>query len=410
MSLPRAPIVFLGPSARREEIAQILPTAQLAPPIARDDLWRAREQGGCIFLIIDGLFNHHLAVSPREIIDVIRDGALVLGASSMGALRGAECWPVGMRGLGVITRLYRLGWLDSDDEVAVATNPDDNFASISVALINVRFAASRALRSGLIDRQAADAIVQAAQRLYFADRRWPVILRHAGLDDKADALAYFCRNCDLKKRDALDAARVLARSLQRNPRLADDHARRDARSLARPERYPGHDRHLGMEPGELAVGLTKWLFGTGRYQPYIWSLVSGQPELHEVVETVVAAEALAETRRDALARILSRRLADITTFASELWNELDFVDELDAELMRWYAAGTLASCVSEFEPSVLQRVRDEVAIAHGVNDWTMLCEEVVDDRLFDAIPFTWIEEACLRMARARCWRSRAVRA
>lgn len=408
MSPSRAPVVFLGPSARREEIAQILPSAQFASPIARDDLYRAREQGGSVFLIIDGLFNHHLAVSPREIIDVIRDGALVLGASSMGALRGAECWPVGMHGLGVITRLYRLGWLDSDDEVAVATKPDDDFASISVALINVRFAASRALRRGLVDRQVAGAIVQAAQRLYFPDRRWPVILRQAGLGDKADSLARFCRDCDLKKRDALDAARVLARRLQRHPRLADDHARRDASLFARPERYPGHDRHLGVEPGQLAVGLTKWLFGTGRYQPYIWSLVSGQPELHEVVETVDAAGALAETRRDALARVLSRLLADVTTFAPELWNELDFVDELDAELMRWYASRIVANLVSELEPNVLQRVRDEVAIAHGVNDWAMLRQEVVGDRLFDAIPFAWIEEACLQMARARCWRSHAV--
>jgi hypothetical protein len=165
-----APIVFLGPSARREELAAVCPTAQFLPPIQRDDLYRARERGGSIFLIIDGMFSHCLAVSPREIIDVIRDGALVLGASSMGAVRSAECWPSGMRGLGVIARLYRMGRLDSDDEVAVSVDPVNEFASLTVALINVRFAVSGARRRRLLDQDSAAAIVRAAKQIHFPDR------------------------------------------------------------------------------------------------------------------------------------------------------------------------------------------------------------------------------------------------
>lgn len=402
--MTQAPIVFLGPSARREEIAAILPEAQFLPPVAREDLYRAREQGGCIFLVIDGVFTHQLAISPREVIDVVRDGALVFGASSMGALRGAECWPVGMQGLGAITRMYRLGWLDSDDEVAVATNPDDGFAALSVALVNVRYAVSKARRRGLIDRATADTIVQTAQRLFFPDRRWSTILGQAGLGDQAESLERFCRGFDLKRQDALDAARTVAGALQRHPGLAGDHARRHVRPFAQSERYPGHDRHLGMAPDALAEELVRWLFGTGRYQAHVWPLVSGEPEMREVVESVTDPDERAEARREALAGVLARRLADVESLAPVLWAELEFMDELDAELMRWHATRAVAApAPAEPDPGVLRRVRDEVAIAHGLLDWAMLREEVVDDLLFDAIPLAWIEDACRHLARARSW-------
>jgi hypothetical protein len=408
MSEAPAVIVFLGPSVRREEIAGILPGARILPPVARDDLYRAREQGGSIFLIIDGVFTHQLAISPREVVDVARDGALVFGAASMGALRGAECWPVGMRGVGVITRLYRLGWLDSDDEVAVATNPDDEFAAVSLALVNVRYAISKALRRGLVDRETAHTIVRTAQELFFPERHWPTILKRAGLGDRAVSLERFCRDFDLKKQDALHAARVLADVLRRHPGLVKDHARRDARPFTRPERYPGHDRFLGVEPGEFAVELVRWLFGTGRYQAHVWPLVSGEPELREVIETVEDPDQRTEARREALAGILARRLADVESLAPALWAELEFMDELDAELMRWYATRTMAaSAPSEPHLDVLRRVRDEVAIAHGLLDWAMLREEVVAGRLFDAIPLTWIDDACSLLARARSWAQRA---
>lgn len=408
MSDAPAVIVFLGPSARREEITAILPDAHVLPPVARDDLYRAREQGGSIFLVIDGVFTHQLAISPREVVDVIRDGALVFGASSMGALRAAECWPVGMRGVGVITRLYRLGWLDSDDEVAVATNPDDGFAAVSLALVNVRYAISKALRRGLVDRETARSIVETAARLFFPERHWPTILKQAGAGERAASLERFCRGFDLKKQDALQAARVLADVLRRHPGLVQDHARRDTRPFSRPERYPGHDRLFGIEPGELAVELVRWLFGTGRYQAHVWPLVSGEPELREVVESVAEPDQLSEARREALAGILARRLADVESLAPALWAELEFMDELDAELMRWYATRKLSALApSEPHPEVLRRVRDEVAIAHGLLDWAMLREEVVEGRLFDAIPVAWIDDACTLLARARAWAQHA---
>ncbi len=403
MSMEQGPVVFVGPSASRAELAAIVPSARFAPPVARGDLHRAREQGASVFLVLDGVFMHQLAVSPREVIDVIRDGALVLGASSMGALRGAECWPAGMHGLGVITRLFRLGWLEGDDEVAVATDPDEGFAARSVALVNVRYAASKAVRAGALERTRAAAVVEAARQLYFAQRSWPLILRHAGLADEGRQLERRLERFDLKRRDACTAAHALARALRLDPGLGVAHARRHAERFRVTERYPGHDRRLGLAPDELALRLTRWLFGSGRYQAHVWALAAGEPELREVAEAITNAEARAEARRDALAAILTRWLASVEELAPMVMSELEFMDELDAEVMRWHAARTLAAAVVEPDGEQLERVRQEVAIAHGVVDWEMLCDEVVDERLFGAIPLPWIEDACLTIARARTW-------
>jgi hypothetical protein len=134
--------------------------------------------------------------------------------------------------------------------------------------------------------------------------------------------------------------------------------------------------------------LTRWLFGSGRYRAYIWALVAGDPELARLNGHAASAkgEGMAAARRAALAKLLSRRLADHAALASELWDELDFLQELDAELMRWHAISNLAHRVlqsgQEVSPAVLGRVREEVAIAHGLTGWAMLAAGVVDGRLW----------------------------
>jgi hypothetical protein len=348
------------------------------------------------------MFLHQLAVSPREVVDVIRDGAVVFGASSMGALRGAECWPAGMRALGVIARLFRWGCLDSDDEVAVATNPEKDYAATSVALINVRYAVSRAVRQKLIDRNVANAIVSTTKAIYFSERHWHRILYRAGVVDDDGSLEVFLTSFDLKKRDALQAAAIVAQHL----RGLNQHTivTQACGISARPERYPGHHRSFGFSLSEAAGLLAQWLLGSGLYQPYIWALAAAEPEL-----AILAGKSpnglTPETRREALAEILARYVSDFDAFASALWNELEFLDELDAELMRWHAVRTLASTAPEPTAEMLERVRNEIAIAHGVIDWEMLQEETVEGKLYGAIPLAWVQTACSQAARARFWKS-----
>ena len=142
------PIVYLGPSLSRREAQAALPGCCIRPPIRRGNLYRDRILRSSVFVILDGVFFQQEAISPREVIDVVRDGALVVGACSLGAVRAAECWPAGMRGLGSIYRLFRRGILLSDDEVALAFEPGGSYRSFSVPLINVRYALRHAVRKG----------------------------------------------------------------------------------------------------------------------------------------------------------------------------------------------------------------------------------------------------------------------
>jgi hypothetical protein len=209
--------VFIGPSLESTAVAATLPDAAIEPPIARGDLAHLREEGARTFLILDGAFAHRLAVPPSEIVDAIASGASVIGAASLGAIRAAECWPAGMDGVGAVYRLYRLGILRDDDEVAVATDPDREYAAVSVALVNVRYAMLAALRARLLDRARAAAILEAARQTYFAERRWKTIFADSSVKLTRD-LYTLCLQNDIKRHDAKAAVAYVADALQSAPR------------------------------------------------------------------------------------------------------------------------------------------------------------------------------------------------
>ena len=387
-----APVVFVGPSVSPAEVLAILPGAQVRPPISRGDLHHARAEGHGEFLIIDGVFSHRLAVSPREVVDVLRDGAVVWGASSMGALRAADCGPAGMVGHGLVYRWYRAGLLVSDDEVAVATDPDRGFVSVSVALINIRFALKRACRRGLLSREEHDSLLTRAAAMFFPQRTWRAVLLPLAAPRRAEVQA-FCEANDVKRRDALSAARRFARArhgLADVPRGDGDFAR---------VRYAGHDRFCGRSAREVEQGLSRWLFGSGRYQRWLWPLVLADGELvgELPAEPQERAAALRDRLPQAISRLLEREDAGATLVA-----ELEFLEELDAEVMRWHAHESLAASAGGAPgPAALERARAEVAIRHGVRHWRMLLENVEDSKLFGAIPMEWIEGSVETIARAR---------
>src|SRR5690242_15969608 len=84
------PVVYVGPTLAEQEVSEALPGAEIRPPVRRGDLYRDRMLRYSVFVVIDGVFNQQEALPLREIIDVLGDGAWVVGASSMGALRAAE--------------------------------------------------------------------------------------------------------------------------------------------------------------------------------------------------------------------------------------------------------------------------------------------------------------------------------
>lgn len=187
------------------------PKIEYLPPAARGDLAQAAATFRHV-LLIDGVFHHDLAVSPKEAYEAAQRCRLS-GAASMGALRAAECAPYGMTPVGVIAAWFRYGVIDGDDEVAVAVDPRTHSAW-TVPLVNVRFLMRRAVAGRILSRWESEIIIEQARRVYYAERQWDDVLEIAPSHIRT-ALNRLCQNdeSDLKRLDARFSVRRLLRSL-----------------------------------------------------------------------------------------------------------------------------------------------------------------------------------------------------
>jgi hypothetical protein len=165
--MPRI-VVFTGPTLHPLEVTRLL-DATVLPPVKRGDLATLAALNPEIIAIIDGEFFQGLAVSPKEILPLLEKGVRVYGASSMGALRAVELARFGMIGVGRVFRLFRSGLLDSDDEVALTYCPW-SFAPVSEPLVNTRYTLRAAVRTRILTRVEAGAILTRLKAAYFPDR------------------------------------------------------------------------------------------------------------------------------------------------------------------------------------------------------------------------------------------------
>ncbi len=161
-------VIFTGPSLHPDE-ARAMIDATILPPIRRSDLESISALKAEAIGIIDGEFYQSLAVSPKEILPLLEAGVKVYGSSSIGALRAVELSKFGMIGIGRVFRLFRAGFLDADDEVAVAYDPS-TYRTTSEPLVNIRFMLRAAVRKGILDRAEAAEIVSNLKAVYFPER------------------------------------------------------------------------------------------------------------------------------------------------------------------------------------------------------------------------------------------------
>lgn len=104
-----------------------LPGELWLPPAKQGDLleaamkYRPRQ-----IVLIDGCFHQVLSTWVKEIVWALTEGIVVIGASSMGALRAADCDRHGMIGVGEIYRRYATGETEDDSEVILNYDPETN--------------------------------------------------------------------------------------------------------------------------------------------------------------------------------------------------------------------------------------------------------------------------------------------
>ncbi|MFM6129988.1 MAG: TfuA-like protein, partial [Sphaerospermopsis kisseleviana] len=192
-------IIFLGPSLSLDRATAILPSGEFRGPIKRGDLDHIASDA--VVGIIDGLFDQNLAISPGEIREAIYQGISIYGAASMGALRAAEIPRV--NGVGRIFEMYRTGTIERDDEVAVLINPD-TLEPLTEALVNIRFAVERLVRTGTINRSDGSEIINTSIRLHYTERTYKKILSESRLAANKDVndLIRLLKTFNLKRDDA----------------------------------------------------------------------------------------------------------------------------------------------------------------------------------------------------------------
>ncbi len=171
-------VIFLGPSLPVKEAKEILDLAEYRPPAGRGDVAAAADEGAKIVGLIDGVFYQKTAVSHREILYSIRKGVLVVGGSSIGALRACELDAHGMIGVGKIYKWYKEGQTCADDEVAVVFNPN-TYQPLSEPMVNIRATLESLFMKGVIDQRERSVIMDCAKEIPFHLRNYSRIIQKA---------------------------------------------------------------------------------------------------------------------------------------------------------------------------------------------------------------------------------------
>lgn len=180
-------VVFIGPTLPTAEVRAALAgtEAQLLPPAAQGDLYRAARRRPRAIGLVDGFFGNAPAVWHKEVLWALQQGIPVWGASSMGALRAAELEAFGMVGVGAIFEAYRDGRLTDDDEVALCHAPAElGYVPLSEPLVNIRATLAAARAAGAVSDAQHDSALAVAQALHYPQRSWAAI--RAGLQARGE--------------------------------------------------------------------------------------------------------------------------------------------------------------------------------------------------------------------------------
>jgi hypothetical protein len=175
--MAKKPIIFLGPSLSHEKASKILPEAEFRPPAKKGDLLRrAASPDVSMVGLVDGVFLQDYPPTPIEVYQLARrEGVLLAGAASLGALRAVELEKFGMVGIGRVFELYKGGKIDADDEVAV-TFADGDFHLQSEAMVDIRYNLFLAHKKGIIGKDTKKALAKVAKATYFPHRNYPDII------------------------------------------------------------------------------------------------------------------------------------------------------------------------------------------------------------------------------------------
>lgn len=196
-------IIYTGLSVTFEEAKSILNKNVIyKPPIKRGDIDIALKEEVDIIGIIDGVFHQSPAVAHKEILKAINEEIIVIGSSSMGALRASELDSLGMKGIGYVYEQYRDGEITSDDDVAVMLDME-TLEALSVPLVNMKYIFTNAVNKDIIKNNEMEELLTIAKDTYYPQRNYANILSKSNLNDekKNNLIDFIACSEDIKKED-----------------------------------------------------------------------------------------------------------------------------------------------------------------------------------------------------------------
>lgn len=180
-------VVFCGPSTWRFGPEGFVGIVR-RPPAQAGDVIAAVVAGASAIGLIDGVFRNALAVQHKEILYALSRGIPVLGASSIGALRAAECAAFGMIGIGRIHGQYACGSRVADADVALEYAPAElDYQPLTLPLVDVEATLEAAEAASALDAEISATLLEAARSLHFSERVWHRIMCAAALTREAAA-------------------------------------------------------------------------------------------------------------------------------------------------------------------------------------------------------------------------------
>lgn len=197
-------VVFAGPSIH----GLLIDWAGLErrPPAALGDLTAAVHAGAKMIGLIDGYFGWTASVWHKEILFALSHGVKVYGASSLGALRAAECAAFGMIPVGQIANAYLRGELDDDGDVALLHYPAEaDYLPMTEPLVDMRATLSAMLSANELSPELFDQLLARAQALNFRVRTLSALFGGFSEDQAAHLTErYEQMRISVKANDALE--------------------------------------------------------------------------------------------------------------------------------------------------------------------------------------------------------------
>lgn len=208
------PIIFLGPSLSHEKARKTF-DADYRPPAKKGDFLRlAADPNVTMVGFVDGVFLQDYPPTPIEVYQLARkQGVLLAGAASLGALRAVELEKFGMVGIGKIFELYKSGKVSADDEVAVTFAPEGDYRLQAEALIDIRYNLFLAHKKGVISKKTKVAFAKVAKEIYFPHRNYGHVIEetrslHPVLASEIDSFARYIAS-NRKSLKEIDAMRLV---------------------------------------------------------------------------------------------------------------------------------------------------------------------------------------------------------